>query len=82
VGLRAFFGYDSGYEYLREYGSLSLENVVCCQLAVSATVQGSPNECVCCLLSVRGLCAVQGSPNEGVRCVLSVSGICDGPGES
>ena len=30
--------------------------VVCCHLEVSATVQGSPNECVCCLLSVRGLC--------------------------
>jgi len=30
--------------------------VVCCQLEFCATVQGSPNECVCCLLSVRVLC--------------------------
>jgi len=30
--------------------------VVCCQLEVSATVQSSPNERVCSLLSVRGLC--------------------------
>jgi len=35
--------------------------VVCCQLEASATVQGSPNECVCCLLSVRVLCD---SPRE------------------
>jgi len=30
--------------------------VVYSQLEVSATVHGSPNESVCCLLSVRGLC--------------------------
>jgi len=30
--------------------------VVCCQLEFSATVLGSPIVCVCCLLSVRGLC--------------------------
>jgi len=30
--------------------------VVCCQLEVSATAQGNPNECVCCLLSLRGFC--------------------------
>ena len=30
--------------------------VVCCHLEVSVTVHVSPNEGVCCLLSVRGLC--------------------------
>ena len=55
--------------------------VVCCQLEVSATVQSSPNECVCSLLSEVSA-TVQWSPNEGVCCLLSVRGLCDGPGES
>ena len=43
--------------------------VVCCQLEVSATDHGSPNECVCCQLEV---CAtVHGSPNECFLFVVS-----------
>jgi len=50
--------------------------VVCCQLEFSATVQGSPNECVFCQLDFPA--TDQGIPNECVCCLLSVRGLCDG----
>jgi hypothetical protein len=49
VGLQTLTCWNCGFESRQVYGCLSLVNVVCCQVEVSATgrslVQRSPNEC-------------------------------------
>jgi len=49
VGIRSLAGWDCGFESCWGHGSLSLVNVVCCSVKVTATVRSlyrrSPTEC-------------------------------------
>ena len=53
VGLRPLACWDYGFEYRRGHRRLSLVNVLCCQVDVSATdrflVQRSPTDCIVCV---------------------------------